>query len=170
MSDLKPFTSEDIHKLLQELNRHNAEFLMQFAGPEFDFPLTREQMIINMNEENLLLFKFVRSSGETIGHCQLSGINREPRSATIGRVLIYDDYLKQGLGQLMLELLIEYSKANLGLEKLYLDVYDFNKSAINCYLKLGFRETERKDYFYKKIDATWGNVKMEKSLIQDNPA
>lgn len=161
---LTDFTAEDISQLINYINVEGAEFLMQFGGSKYSFPLTKEQVLEDINRENHKLFKYIDEDGTTAGHCQLLRISREDKSATIGRVLIYPEYRGKGHSKKMLKMLINYGKEELDLKKIYLRVFDFNKTALNCYIKLGFKQTDIQKNDYSSIGKTWVSISMEKSL------
>lgn len=59
----------------------------------------------------------------------------------IDRLGVNVDYLKQGIGCIMLEKAMELAKEK-GVEYLRLFVVDINKPAINLYIKNGFKKAE----------------------------
>ena len=66
----------------------SAESLMQFAGPTFTYPLTREQLDKSLSDENRLPFKLVGTGSEKmIGYAE---IYLTPESAYLGRIIIGD--------------------------------------------------------------------------------
>lgn len=144
MIELQPFTQEDFSRLLEW--SPTPEFLMQWAGPYFTFPLDEAQL-----EEYLRgaagespvrrIFKVVETgTGAVIGHVELGTISYANRSATIHRVLLGDPtYRGQGIGLEMVRRIQEIAFGEMGLHRLDLVVFDFNESARRCYEKAGFR-------------------------------
>ena len=59
----------------------------------------------------------------------------------IDRLGVNVDYLKQGIGGIMLEKAVELAKEN-GVEYLRLFIVDINQPAINLYIKNGFKKAE----------------------------
>lgn len=59
----------------------------------------------------------------------------------IDRLGVNVDYLKQGIGGIMLEKAVELAKEN-GVEYLRLFIVDINQAAINLYIKNGFKRAE----------------------------
>jgi RimJ/RimL family protein N-acetyltransferase len=117
---------------------NSADTLMQFAGPAFTFPLTKEQLDNSLSDSNRFAFKVVNQSNEmTIGHAEIYLTNR---SAYLGRILIGDPQLRgKGLGQQIVSYLLHYAFENLEQTKVQLNVFDWNLEAIKCYEKVGFR-------------------------------
>lgn len=74
-----------------------------------------------------------------IGNIALINIDFRNRKAEIGRVLIASpDHSSGGYGLEMLNLLLEYSFEHLNLNRLYLDVFAENSTAIEFYQNAGF--------------------------------
>ena len=160
---LKTFEKKDIPALLDWIKGSDAEFLIQFAGSKYRFPLDEKQLLDTLYDKRILVFKAIdeTKTGVMIGHCQLMKIDLPNKSATIGRVLIKPDKRGLGYGYAMLKELINYATSVLKLKHLNLRVFDFNQSAIRCYLKLGFVESKREEVFFPAINQTWNCITME---------
>jgi len=158
---LKTFKKRDIPELLDWIKDSDAEFLMQFTGPRYRFPLDEKQLLDTLHDKSFLVFKAIdKTTGTAIGHCQLMGIDPVNKSASIGRVLIKQDNRGLGYGYAMLKELINYATNVLQLKQLNLRVFDFNKSALRCYSKLGFVELKRENIFYREINKEWCCIAM----------
>jgi len=159
---LKTFEKKDIPELLDWMKYSDAEFLIQFAGPKYRFPLDEKQLLDTLYDKSILVFKAIdETTGAMIGHCQLMRIDLRNKSASIGRVLIKPNDRGLGYGYAMLKELINYAASILELKQLNLRVFDFNQSAIRCYLKLGFVESKRKDVVFREINKTWNYITMD---------
>jgi RimJ/RimL family protein N-acetyltransferase len=110
---------------------------MQFAGPAFTFPLTREQLEKSVNDENRHTFTVVDSfCNKAIGHAE---IYLTWDCAYLGRILIGEQRLRgQGTGKQIVFLLLDYAFTELNRQKVQLNVFDWNIPAIKCYEKAGF--------------------------------
>lgn len=76
-----------------------------------------------------------------IGTIALVDIDWRNRKAEIGRVLIASpDYRSGGYGKELLNLVIKYAFEHLNMNRLYLEVYEHNKTAVNFYRKAGFTQ------------------------------
>lgn len=164
MIQFEIFTAADIPDFLSWFKNADARFLLQFAGSGYSYPLTADQINENIISNNHLLFKALEESDRIIGHCQLTKIDMDTESASIGRVLIHSDFRGNGYGSLMLEDLIQYAKGVIGLKTLSLRVFDFNIPAFSCYQKLGFVESKREEKYFDVIDETWTCITMDKIL------
>lgn len=123
------------------------EFLLQWAGPTFHFPLTEQQIEkyienVNLDMSNSLVYSvLLKETGDVIGHIALTNIDREHKSARVGKVLIGDQRVRgKGIGYLMVREVLKIAFEQLDLHRVSLGVFDFNKSAIACYEKAGFKK------------------------------
>ncbi|MBT2692073.1 GNAT family protein [Bacillus sp. ISL-55] len=144
MIELKYFTEEDIPQLITWID--SPEFLLQWSGTGFTYPLTHQQLIKYLGEANkegseIQAFKVVHvESSKVIGHISLGSINLHNRNARMCRVLIGDKEMKgKGLAPYMVNKLLNIAFLKFGLHKVSLAVYDFNSPALKLYQKIGFR-------------------------------
>jgi len=143
MIELQHFERSDFKQLMNWVE--SPEFLVQFSGPGFHYPLDEDQLeayIENANKEDSdkRVYKVVDSeSGAVVGHISLGRIDHKNRSARIGRVLVGDPNVRgKGIGQQMIREILTIAFDELQLHRVSLGVFDFNTSAIACYEKSGF--------------------------------
>jgi len=132
---LDKFDSSSFDKLISWID--SPEALMQFAGPSYSFPLTREQLEQSAQDPNRHAFKVVdTNSGNTIGHAE---IHLTPDTAILRRILIGDASMRgKGLCSPIVEQLLQIVFAELNQSRVELNVFDWNAGAIRCYEKSGF--------------------------------
>jgi RimJ/RimL family protein N-acetyltransferase len=164
MIELKPFERSDFNTLIRWLP--SEEFMIQACGRTFQFPLTNEQLehYIRGAEEvpaERMIFKAVdTANNKHIGNITLERIDRKNLSASVACVLIGDDaYKGKGICKIMMQKIISTAFDKLGLNKLTLNVYDFNLTAIKCYQSTGFNETGRMNVKFGERE--YVNIKME---------
>ncbi|QPA33034.1 GNAT family N-acetyltransferase [Thermaerobacillus caldiproteolyticus] len=145
MIELKYFERSDFKQLINWID--SPKFLLQWGGPQFDYPLNESQLekyIENANNDtsDTLIYKVIhKETGNVIGHISLGKIDRKNKSARIGKVLVGDKNIRgQGIGQLMVKEILRIAFEELKLHRVSLGVFDFNKSAIACYEKVGFKK------------------------------
>lgn len=141
----------------------DARELMQFAGPEFNFPLTEEQIEKSLSDKNRIAFRVVNSSNDsTIGHCEICF---KDNFANLGRILIMDPTMRgKGIGKQIVTLLLEFILKNSEQRNVELNVFDFNTNAIKCYEKIGFVINPDKKFVRKIDDETWIALNMKLDL------
>lgn len=140
---LNKFQAQDMKKLISWVT--SEEFLRQFAGNAYTFPLTEEQLIVDIDKmektNEILMFKVVDEDTDSIiGHLQILRINMINKTGAIGRVLIGEESVRgKGLGENIIRKALDYAFETIGLDRVSLNVYDFNIGAVNCYKKVGFK-------------------------------
>ncbi|MFD1067780.1 GNAT family N-acetyltransferase [Oceanobacillus locisalsi] len=137
------FGRQDFDLLISWID--SPEFLMQWAGPHFNYPLDVEQLnhyIEGANEESsqIHIYKVIlNETNETIGHISLNNIDVKNRSARIGKVLLGStDIRGKGIGQKMVTKVLNIAFDQLSLHRIGLGVFTFNEAAIKSYEKVGF--------------------------------
>ncbi|MFC1525397.1 GNAT family N-acetyltransferase [Candidatus Latescibacterota bacterium] len=144
MTHLEPFAKSDISRLTSWVI--DADFLLQWAGPSFTFPLDKAQLKRHLaaaggKEPGLLPYRAVEEkTGQVVGHVELANINRRHGSAVLCRVLIGPPEARgRGLGREMVRQALQVAFDELGLHRVSLNVYTYNAAAIACYQSLGFQ-------------------------------
>ncbi|MDC7223841.1 MAG: GNAT family protein [Spirochaetales bacterium] len=162
MIRLEPFCIEDISPVLGWLENTDGKFLYQFAGAAYTYPLNEKQLLETIGSEEIFPLKAIETEGEgTVGHCQLMRINRQKSLCSLGRLLINPESRGKGYGSQMLEALRLYVWEELKISTLKLRVYDFNKSALNCYKNFGFEVTKEESLFIESFGESWNCLSME---------
>ena len=143
MIALRPFARADFARLIGWIP--SPEFLLQWAGPAFTFPLDTTQLERYLLEAegdapSRMIFTAVEAdTGTAVGHIELARIDRRNRSATLSRVLIGEIGRRgQGAGLEMVRRVLRVGFEQLRLHRIDLVVFDFNRSAIACYERAGF--------------------------------
>jgi RimJ/RimL family protein N-acetyltransferase len=148
MIELHSFTRTDIEALIRWID--SPEFLMQWGGPRLSYPLDESQIgeiLLQTagSEPTALVFKAICSiCQQSVGHIELSNIDRNNKSARVCRVLVGPKSLRgRGRGAEMLRAVLRIGFEQLSLHRIELVVFDFNESAIACYEKAGFQKEGR---------------------------
>ncbi|MCL5735782.1 MAG: GNAT family N-acetyltransferase [Actinobacteria bacterium] len=139
---LQPFDESDFAPLIAQVP--DARFLLQWAGPEYTFPLDPFQLRQTLAKAwgrvpGFKVYKAVLSaSSQTVGHIQLMDIDHESGTCVLGRVLIFPEHRGQGLGKALVRAALTEAFRTVGLGKVTLLVFAFNKPAVATYCSLGF--------------------------------
>jgi RimJ/RimL family protein N-acetyltransferase len=161
---LLPFEREDCERLLSWVD-DSPEFLVQWAGTRFTYPLTLDQLeayweSAQGNETDRLIFKAVNECGEVVGHIELSLIDHVHRSAHVSRVLVAPAWRGKGIGRQLIREILRVGFEELHLHRIDLGVFDFNHSAIRCYEQAGFVREGLLRECRKVGDRYWNLVRM----------
>ncbi|MGE1031768.1 GNAT family N-acetyltransferase [Bacillus sp. GKis3/1] len=161
---LEPFKRFNFKQLINWIN--SEEFLIQWSGNAFTYPLNDQQLEQYIESKNTLAFKVIdEDSKEVIGHISLGQIDNINRSARIGKVLVGDTKMRgRSIGKHMMKAVLHIAFEELKLHRVTLGVYDFNTSAISCYEKIGFvKEGLLRES--KKVGETYWNL-WEMSMLE----
>lgn len=152
MLKLVTFSEYDFDQLIAWVD--TEELLMQFAGPGFRFPLTKEQLAESAADPARFSFTIVDThTQEAIGHCEVSVTDT---TAKIGRVIIGSGNARgKGLCGEIMRLLVEFIYSRIDRMIIELNVFEFNKTSIACYEKVGFRINPDITFERKVKDKTW---------------
>jgi len=157
---LASFTRADFPRLLAWAV--SPEFLMQWAGPLFRWPLDEAQLEAYLAPTHLdppprIIWRAEDLSGVPVGHLELNMIDRDHRSAVLARVLVEPARRGQGFGRAMIAPALDVAFGDLRLHRVELRVFDFNVSALRCYDSLGFvREGVWRDA--SRVGGTYWNI------------
>jgi len=163
---LEPFTEADFSQLISWID--NERLLKEWSGGLFSFPLTEDSLRWYIEDANdlenseVFIYKAIdTSTGETVGHISLGSISQHHKAGRITRVLVGNTAARgQGYGQAMIKAILAIGFQDLGLHRISLGVYDFNRSAIRCYERAGMhREGTLRDVV-RYGDEYWSLVEM----------
>src|SRR4051794_20634687 len=172
MIRLEYFGREDFKQLIEWID--SEHLLTNWAGSLFRYPLTEDSLEWYIRDTNTIgfsdafIYKGVdTTTGKTVGHISLGGISEKNKAGRISRVLVGNTAERgKGVCTGMLRSILKVGFDDLGLHRISLGVYDFNKSAIRCYEKAGFvKEGLMRDVLRYDNDAYWSLWEM--SILED---
>lgn len=164
MIELAPFRDSDTATLVDWIP--DDEFLAQWAGSNFSPPLDTAQFDAfreraARESPPSRLYRVTRTgSDEMVGYGELASIDLPNRSARLSRLLISPDHRRAGLGGAMVEALLAVAFDELALHRVALGVFDFNRAAIRCYQKAGFRVEGTRRECNRVADVWWDSCIM----------
>ena len=155
---LEHFSESDFTTLISWIK--DDKELMQFAGPIFSFPLTKEQLHNYIADTNRHVFKIIHNDTNTvIGHCE--SYKTDEQNSRLCRILIGNkNYRGIGYGTLLTKLLTKWTFDNSHSNFVELNVYDFNTSAIKSYENAGFKKIAINEAITQINDENWKSYKM----------
>ena len=141
---LQPFHVRDTDQLAEW--SATPEFLLQWAGSKFQFPLTRKQMRRHMRRTktnpvtSMMYSAVLEASDEHVGNGEIGAINYVNNSATLQRILVGPEHARgNGIGGQIIRGLLRVGFEQLNLHRIDLYVFDFNEAAIQCYKRQGMQ-------------------------------
>lgn len=173
MIRLELLVKEDFHKIVEWNKEKSQDFLTQWAGPIYTYPLTEEQLEKFFSDNNanngkdMLIFKILlEETVAIVGTVEIRKYEKEENTGRVGRFLIGEESVRgKGVGEAALCELVRIGFEELKYDKICLGVFDFNNSAIACYKKVGF-EIERLIEKYRETrDGYWNLYEM--SICRD---
>jgi RimJ/RimL family protein N-acetyltransferase len=155
---LAPFEETDSQRLLGWIV--SKDFLFQWAGPTFRYPLDEAQIKQYLQESQYIEngtmhftsknFKAMESqTNRVVGHIALAYINEDHQRAMLDQVLIgHPEDRGKGYGAQMVQETLRVGFETLNLHSISLTVPTFNTAAIKCYEKVGLtHEGTMRDVF-----------------------
>ena len=167
---------------LRAVQKEDLPFLMEWRNrPEYRqyFREYRELNIQNqeqwfertvVNDRNTIMFTIVRSEQpeERLGCCGLCYINWVQRFADLSLYIGWNNaYIdKVGYAKEACELLFTYGFGELGLHKIWTEIYEFDQPKLELYTEMGFTQDGllRENYFH---NGRWWNSRILSLLEQD---
>lgn len=136
MLRLSPFTMADADHLISWFE--NEESLVQFAGPIFTYPLTKEQIAAHLTKPDRLFYKAIdEDSCLIIGHGEIAKVPDEPPKLTC-LIIGNKQFRGRGLGKELTRKLMAIVFDEMQADAVQLYVYEWNKNAFELYRSLGF--------------------------------
>lgn len=119
-------------------NRHRESFFTWVTSTEAS---TRAWLASAYAPDDLnLIFMLETPDRKPFGHLALSGFSADGKECEFGRVLRGNDLGPKGAVMRAAQALLAWAAAELGVEKVFLEVFSDNARAIDLYRRLGFRE------------------------------
>ncbi|OAB38631.1 acetyltransferase [Paenibacillus macquariensis subsp. defensor] len=101
------------------------------------------RMMVEGKSSNKSFIIAVKDSLEYIGQIDLYKIDWKNRFAHLAVVIGRKEYLGKGYGSDAIRILQKFTFEELNLNRIELEVYEYNERAYKCYLKCGFKEEGR---------------------------
>ncbi|MFD0618168.1 GNAT family N-acetyltransferase [Paenibacillus sp. GCM10027629] len=143
---LREYRQEDIHCIRQWCNDPE---IVDNLSDIFLYPHTMnasEQYLNSILEGKTDQKGFVIALKDTedyIGQIDLFRIDWKNRSCELGIVIGMKDYLGRGFGAEAIRLVQDFVFHRMNLNRIQLELHDFNERAYKCYVKCGFKEEGR---------------------------
>ena len=140
---LSPRNSEDVEVFTEWLN--DFETTDYIGRSCMLFTLEAEKKYLEENTNAEATFSIIDMKKEKmIGVVGIENIDHIKRKGTLGIFIGDKDYRGNGYGTEAIRLVLDFGFNYLNLNNIKLDVLEFNKRAISCYKKCGFKEYGRR--------------------------
>ena len=136
---LSPISTEDTDICMKWVNDPEMAYFTGFH-PQI-ISLSKEKEVVESLAKGGDTFSIVTQEGDkVIGNCSFFNINETSRTAEIGIIIGEEDYRSKGFGSEALRLLLKFGFENRNYHNICLHVFSFNKRAMACYEKAGFKQ------------------------------
>jgi RimJ/RimL family protein N-acetyltransferase len=166
MLELQKFERKDFDRLISWIP--DERFLVQWAGPIFNWPLDKVQLDKYLEETKgekpkRHVFKAVRiADDKVVGHLEVGPVDYEKSTGILSRVLVGEaEDRRNGYCKEMIKLAVGFCFNRISLSRINLAVFDFNEAAISCYKKAGFNKYEIKEKAVKCGKECWNVIMMK---------
>jgi RimJ/RimL family protein N-acetyltransferase len=133
---LSPMNPDDAEKFVEWFNDLELIINLQSYNSVINVEGERRFLDNPSNDHNYSIVDIEKD--ELIGNCGFMELDNLNQTAEIG-IFIAKDHWSKGYGTEALALLLDYGFKALNLHNVLLRVYSFNKRAIKCYEKAGFK-------------------------------
>ncbi|MBD9427216.1 GNAT family N-acetyltransferase [Pseudomonas sp. PDM15] len=140
---LRPIEESDLETTLSWRNRNEAR--VWFKSPD---PISLEQhrnwFFRYLEKDDDFLF-VIEADGVIVGQAAVYDIDFTLRTAEVGRFLVAPASTGKGYIRSACNELVHFCNSVLGLDYVFLEVFEHNERAIGLYLRSGFVEEQRYD-------------------------
>ncbi|MBC8987729.1 GNAT family N-acetyltransferase [Pedobacter sp. N36a] len=134
---LKPYESSDFDLLTSWVT--DEEILLQFAGTDFSYPLSRAQIKAYQAAHPERRF-YIGYTNDEVAFAFGEIIPQENGKPRLARILVGQPALRgKGLGQYFIRLLLEEIREHYPTPAVELFAWEKNDEAIKCYTSVGFK-------------------------------
>jgi RimJ/RimL family protein N-acetyltransferase len=173
--ELTPLDLERDLVLLEKWDRDSdyQRLLNMNPAAQFSSTMTKDWFENNPSEGAFFIIRTLEDQ-KVIGFVDLGGYEWTARNAWVGIAIGESEFRSKGYGTDAMNVLLRYAFRALNLHRVNLGVFEFNKRAIRCYEKCGFKyEGTNRESIYKE-DKRWdvfnmGILRSEWEALQEVP-
>ena len=126
---------------LEELLTIENEVSLRVLGDDdIPYPFSKESLtkFLQIEAPNQVFGIYSKEENRLVGNIAIYNVNQQNLNCEIGLV-ISEAYQSKGFGKEAMQLVVDFIFNYLPMQKIKLDVFSFNKNAINLYKKMGFK-------------------------------
>jgi RimJ/RimL family protein N-acetyltransferase len=148
---LSPIDINDAGKFTEWLNDLELTINLQLYGGAISLENEKTFLSNLSKDHNYSIIDL--ETNELIGNCGFLDIDYVNQTAETGMFIGDKKFWNKGYGTEALSLLIDYGFKALNLHNIMLKVYEYNKSAIKCYEKIGFKPMgKRREALHRNLE------------------
>lgn len=134
---LKPLEPIDVYEM-RKWGRHDDPLFKDYNFPHFNDAEVMQWYNYRVTRKNSKCFSVYNEEDRMIGYINIRNIKKFKKTAELG--IVFDPkVLNRGYGTEAIMSLLEYYFNTMNMKALHLSVAKFNKRAIRCYEKCGFK-------------------------------
>ncbi|MDD7793296.1 GNAT family N-acetyltransferase [Clostridium sp. 'White wine YQ'] len=159
---LELMNKDDFYKIVDWNKDKSGDFLLQWAGPSYTYPITIVQIEdhyfneVQRKDSNAFIYKIIGDGDEVIGTIELRETDKVNKVGRVCRFLIGEEKVRgKGIGAKALNEVLRIGFEEMGFKKITLGVFDFNIRAIKCYEKVGFKKEKFMENSRKASNGYW---------------
>lgn len=138
---LRAYRREDMPKAQEFMNDYEMRNLLA-TGVLYPILLEQEEKwyeSLISTKDNYSFAIETLEDGKYIGGCGINKIDWNSRVITVGIFIGDKDYWGKGYGTDAMRVLVDFIFSQMNMNKIKLNVFSFNKRAMRCYEKCGFK-------------------------------
>ena len=128
---------KDIKKIQQWVNNPEVHDFIQPRTP-LTFEEVKKKYLSFPSEMKNIHFLIETETGEDIGVVSLKNLHFVNRRAELSIFIGENSYRGKGYGKAATVEILKFAFVKLNINKVFLEVYEFNKNAVELYKKIGF--------------------------------
>lgn len=156
---LSPVNQEDYLKYTNWMN--DKSITDNLGNTSFINTIESEKEWLSKKGNDVNLAIILKEKDLLIGNVSLMNIDRINRKASLGIFIGDFEHRNNGYGSEAIKLILDFAFNYQNLHSVDLNVFSFNELAINCYLKVGFKEYGRRHDSYYLNGKYYDEIKME---------
>ena len=142
---LAPLRIEDAEKFCEWISDKRVSAGVNATKDVFSLENEIKYLEAAINSKNELHFSIVKKDDdELIGSCSIVDIDYMAGCGELGIIIGDEKSRGKGYGKEVLRMLLDFGFNSLNFHSMHLTVYSFNKDAISCYEKVGFKQVGKK--------------------------
>jgi RimJ/RimL family protein N-acetyltransferase len=135
---LSPISLEDVEKYTEWVNDPEITPLVYISFGVISLEDELE-ILKKLNDDDVVFAIVEKETNKAIGNCGFRNIDNVHRKAHFGIFIGEKTFWNQGIGLEATQLCLDFGFNVLNLHSIELEVADYNKRAIRCYEKAGFK-------------------------------